>query len=251
MSSKQRQDIMTEGKRYSFTMRGENMTRIETFVAASFAFAITMMVISLGTIPASITEFVEATKQIPAFVASCALIIWIWHTHAKWSRRYGLEDGLSIFLSSSLILLVLIYIYPLRLMMQGLFQTISNGYFPMQLTFTSEWEFRFMFTFYALGFLLLCLNFVALYFYALSQKKTLMLTAHEEFDTQSEIYLWLVAACVCLISLSISLTAQGNLISYSGYIFFALFPLLTGLGFYRGSLRKILIKTIVLNEPQA
>jgi hypothetical protein len=37
-----------------FTMRGESMTRIETFVAASFAFAITMMVISLGTIPDSV-----------------------------------------------------------------------------------------------------------------------------------------------------------------------------------------------------
>jgi|TARA_B100000809_G_scaffold203015_1_gene203974 uncharacterized membrane protein len=35
------------------TMRGENMTRIETFVDAAFAFAFTMLVISIDEIPRS------------------------------------------------------------------------------------------------------------------------------------------------------------------------------------------------------
>jgi uncharacterized membrane protein len=34
-------------------MRGENMTRIETFVDAAFAFAFTMLVISIDEIPRS------------------------------------------------------------------------------------------------------------------------------------------------------------------------------------------------------
>ena len=161
---------MTAPNSYTFKMRGENMTRIETFVAAAFAFAVTMLVISVGTVPATMTEFVEATKQIPAFSASCALIVWIWHTHAVWCRRYGLEDGTTIFLSASLIILVLTYIYPLRLMMQSLFQAISNGFLPMEMEFNNIWEIRFLFAFYAVGFMLLCFNFIALYVYAISKK---------------------------------------------------------------------------------
>jgi hypothetical protein len=233
-----------------FTMRGESMTRIETFVAASFAFAITMMVISLGTIPDSVANFVEACKQIPAFTASCALIIWIWHTHALWSRRYGLEDGPSIILSASLIILVLIYIYPLRLMMQALFQALSHGYFPMSLRFTAFWEVQFMFSFYALGFLLLCANFVALYAYAITQRQSLMLSPHELFDSKTEIFQWLLAALVCVISLVISIIADVNWIGFSGYAFFLLFPFLMSFGIYRGRLRKRLTGQLLQLEQQ-
>ena len=67
-----------------FRMRGESMTRIETFVAAAFAFATTMLVISIGTIPSSIDEFILAVKNIPSFLASSATILWIWHSHANY-----------------------------------------------------------------------------------------------------------------------------------------------------------------------
>lgn len=62
---------------HSFRMRGENMTRIETFVATAFAFAVTMLVISVGTMPETMQEFVHATKQIPGFTSSCTIIAWI------------------------------------------------------------------------------------------------------------------------------------------------------------------------------
>lgn len=233
---------MRDANKYQFTMRGESMTRIETFVAASFAFAITMMVISLGTIPDSMGEFIMATKQIPAFIASCALIIWIWNTHAKWSRRFGLEDGPTIFLSSALIILMLIYIYPLRLMMQGLFYTLSKGFFPTTLVYISGEEARLMFGFYGIGFLLLCLNFIALYCYALKQHKKLQLSKIEVFDSKSEIILWSGAASVSLMSIAISLFSRQ--LSWSGYVFFMLFPIMTGIGFYRGGHRKKLIANL-------
>ena len=48
---------------HPFKMRGENMTRIETFVAAAFAFAVTMLVISVGSVPETMQEFVDSTKN--------------------------------------------------------------------------------------------------------------------------------------------------------------------------------------------
>ena len=226
---------------HPFKMRGESMTRIETFVAAAFAFAVTMLVISVGTVPETMQQFVDATKQIPAFTASCAIIMWIWHTHAMWCRRYGLEDGMTIFLSSSLIILVLTYVYPLRLIMQSLFNTLSHGFFPMELSFKSAWEVRFMFAFYAIGFSLLCLNFIVLYLYAMSKHKLLQLNEFEYFDSQSEVYMWLLGVGVCVASLMLALWLPIGMIGYAGYVLFILFPLLTALRLYRGSRRKRMI----------
>lgn len=237
---------MTDPNTHTFKMRGENMTRIETFVAAAFAFAVTMLVISVGTVPETMQEFVEATKQIPAFSASCAIIMWVWHTHAVWCRRYGLEDGMTIFLSSSLIILVLTYIYPLRLIMQSLFQALSNGYFPMEMKFNFVWEIRFMFAFYAIGFLLLCFNFIALYIYAMSKRQSLELDDIEYFDSQTEVHMWLSGALVCVISLLFSLWLPSRFLGFSGYVFFALFPLLTGIELYRANLRKQMVQVTEL-----
>lgn len=229
---------------HPFKMRGENMTRIETFVAAAFAFAVTMLVISVGAVPETMQGFVDSTKQIPSFSASCALIMWIWHTHAVWCRRYGLEDAITIFLSSSLIILVLTYIYPLRLIMQALFHSLSNGYLPMEMTFNKMWELRFMFAFYAIGFLLLSLNFIALYIYALLKRDILVLDDVEYFDSQTDVYMWMISAGVAVISLLFSLLLPSNLIGFAGYALFALFPLLNGLRYYRGRQRKRIINEI-------
>jgi hypothetical protein len=170
-------------------MRGENMTRIKTFVATAFVFAVTMLVILAGSVLETMQDFVDATK-IYVFTASCAIIMWTWHTHAVWCRRYGLEDGITIFLSSSPIILVLSYIYPLRLIMQSLFQSISNGYFPMEMKFNYVWEVRFMFAFYAIGSFLLCLNFIALYIYAMRNRQQLELDDIEYFGSQTEVYMY-------------------------------------------------------------
>ena len=224
----------------SFRMRGEEMTRIEAFVAAAFAFAVTMLVISLGTIPSTFDEFLEAVKLIPSFAASGAIIFWIWYNHATWCRRYGLEDGPTVVLSGVLIFLVLIYIYPLRLMMQGMFSTFTGGYLPMLMDISSVAELRFMFAFYAIGFLLLCLNFIALLLHAKGCRQALELNDLELFDTQTDIILWSATASVCCLSLITSLVMSGSWVALSGFSYFLLFPVLTWVGFYRGNKRKVL-----------
>lgn len=161
-----------------------------------------------------------------------------------WCRRYGLEDAITIFLSSSLIILVLTYIYPLRLIMQALFHSLSNGYLPMEMTFNKMWELRFMFAFYAIGFLLLSLNFIALYIYALLKRDILVLDDVEYFDSQTDVYMWMISAGVAVISLLFSLLLPSNLIGFAGYALFALFPLLNALRYYRGRQRKRIINEI-------
>ncbi|MDP5134597.1 TMEM175 family protein [Rheinheimera baltica] len=218
---------------HSWTMRGESMTRIETFFAAACAFAVTMVVISVGTIPHTLADLLLATKQIPAFTASFAVITWIWHTHSVWSRRFGLEDTKTVVFSCLLILLVLIYMYPLRIMMQALFAVISDGFLPSLIRLQSEWDVRFIFILFGLGFLLLSINFVALYWHGKRSQLVTALSEYEKYQANTEIIVWLTTSLVCITTLLLSVFLPIRYIGWAGYSYFLLFPLLNGLTWHR------------------
>jgi hypothetical protein len=79
-----------------FRLRGMEITRLETFIDAVFAFAITMLVIAAQQIPDDIETLLAAFKNVPVFVASIIVLGIFCRGHWLWSRRYGLEDGISI-----------------------------------------------------------------------------------------------------------------------------------------------------------
>ena len=108
-------------------LRGHSMTRIETFVDAAFAFSLTLLVISIDEIPRSPAQLVETARDVPAFLLSALLMGQLWLVHVGWSRIFGLEDRITVVLSLAIVMLVLIFVYPLKLMMQsGLFY-FSDG----------------------------------------------------------------------------------------------------------------------------
>ena len=110
-----------------FRLRGIAMTRLETFIDAAFAFAITMLVIATQQIPDDIETLLAAFKNVPAFVASIIVLGIFWRGHWLWSRRYGLEDGVSIFISWAMIVTMLIYIYPLKAIFSSMWFLLSGG----------------------------------------------------------------------------------------------------------------------------
>ena len=67
-------------------LRGEATTRLETFVDAAFAFAFTMLVISIDQIPRSPEELIQLSKDIPSFVLSALPIGSVWIAHSSWSE---------------------------------------------------------------------------------------------------------------------------------------------------------------------
>src|SRR3954463_15233974 len=99
---------------HGFRLRGIQMTRLETFIDAAFAFAITMLVIAGNQIPDNVGALLAAFRNVPAFITSVLVLGIFWRGHWLWSRRYGLEDGASIFISWSMLITILIYIYPLK-----------------------------------------------------------------------------------------------------------------------------------------
>ena len=163
--SKQFVDSCREEK--GFKLRGENMTRMEVFVDASFAFAVTMLIISIDQIPSNIPELIDVTKDIPAFAVSVFQLMWIWHTHSVWSKRFGLEDAWSVFLSVLLIILVLVYIYPLKIMFSGMFAWLSQGFLPSAFELESYTDLRIMFIYFSIGFMAIFMLYSLMYPYFL------------------------------------------------------------------------------------
>ena len=163
-----------------FRMRGLEMTRLEVFIDAAFAFAVTMLVISFDSIPRS------------------------------------------VFISTALLIVVLIYVYPMRIMAGGMFAWFTNDYLPSNFKSITLDQLRDMFIFLGLGFIALCLVFVEMYRYAARLKVELLLSEHELFESRTRAVMWTGAASIGLISVILAITLPRQLVPYSGFAFMLL-----------------------------
>ncbi len=113
--------------------RGGDSTRLEAFVDAAFAFAVTLLVISGDHLPESLADLLQALKNLPAFAASFVMVALFWYAHVRWARRYRMDHAAATLLSLLLVFLVLVYVYPLRLLFGTFFSWITGGWAPMPL----------------------------------------------------------------------------------------------------------------------
>jgi uncharacterized membrane protein len=205
-----------------FRLRGIEMTRLETFIDAGFAFAITMLVIAAQQIPDDIETLLAAFKNVPAFVASIIVLGIFWRGHWLWSRRYGLEDGVSIFISWAMIVTILIYIYPLKAIFSSMWFLLSGGRVGHTLGPHSELQVRALFALFALGFTAIALEMVLLNLRAWQLREPLRLNARERSIALNEVTGWSIPVSVGIISLVLALALPREHIEWSGWIYFSM-----------------------------
>lgn len=213
--------LSTEG---GYKIRGESMTRIEVFSDAAFAFAVTMLVISLSTIPQNYHELLTALQRIPSFAASFAVMMLIWITHRRWSQRFGLDDGISTFLTLALIFVVLVYVYPLKLIMDLMFYAFSQRWFPADFQVSSTAEVAVLLAIFSVGFFLIAVIHFGLYLRAASKAEELCLSELEQLLIRKEILIWVVQAILGLIVALIALFFMSTL-GYLAGIAYGLTPI--------------------------
>jgi hypothetical protein len=220
-----------------FRERGQQVTRLETFVDAAFAFAVSMLVISVGSVPSSIAELQMALRNVPAFAASFALIMVFWHGHEAWSRRYGLDDAVSARISILMVFAVLVFVYPLRILFGGFFSWITGGWLPTPVEIRSIEDLRWFFGSFAVAFGCMGALMTWLTWHADRNAEALALDASERFLTRLELVRWLLIPVVSLVSLAMTLLLQPGVPNWlggmPGMIYFVLHltrPVLTALG---------------------
>lgn len=205
-----------------FRLRGVEMTRLETFIDAAFAFAITMLVIAAQQIPDDIEALLAAFKNVPAFVASVVVIGIFWRGHWLWSRRYGLEDGVSILISWAIIVTILIYMYPLKAIFSSMWFLVSNGRVGHTLGAHSASQVRALFAVFALGFTAIALEVLLLNLRAWQLRNPLRFNAREKLITLYEITGWSVPVGVGMIAFVLALILPREHIAWSGWIYFSM-----------------------------
>ena len=185
--------------------RGEQVTRLETFVDAAFAFAMTLLVVSFDAMPDSFAELYDALRRFPAFLAGFAILALFWHAHHRFSRRFGLEDATIVVASLALVAATLFYVYPLRMVMSAAMGFFTAGWAPSEFKVSSMLEFRLIFVIYGVGFAVLAAIIAWMNLHALRKSAELQLDAAEQLAARSEIASHLVLLGCALLSIAVAL----------------------------------------------
>src|SRR5256714_706837 len=199
------------------------MTRLETFIDAAFAFAITMLVIATQQIPDDIASLLAAFRNVPTFVCSIAVLGIFWRGHWLWSRRYGLEDGVSILISWTMMVTILIFMYPLKAIFGAMWSFLSNGHVGQPFSLhTTEAQARTIFAIYALGLIAIAAEILLLYLRAWQLREPLRLNPREKLLTRGEFAGWSIPVSVGIVSLMLALTLPIEKIAWSGWVYFSM-----------------------------
>lgn len=218
-----------------FRFRGHEVRRIEAFSDAVFAFAVTLLIVSLE-VPKTFTELMITMRGFFAFGVSFILLMLIWYEQNIFFRRYGLHDLTTIFLNSTLMFLVLFYVYPLK------FLTLL---FSNQIYGTSKSVFSIgandlpkLMLIYSLGYVFIYLLFCLMYLHALRKRSQLQLNGPEVFDTRTKLYKNIILIAIGLVSIITTLVLKPESAGIAGFMYFFIGPAFTIFFRYRGVKRK-------------
>jgi hypothetical protein len=227
--------------RDGFRQRGLEMTRIETFTDAAFAFAVSLLVISTQSVPTSYDELISAMLGVPAFALCFLLVMVFWFAHWQWSRRFGLEDMTTIVLSGALVFLVMTYIYPLKFLFSLFVRFYSGGRFSAEFDISGPAELYSIFAIYGFGYAAMAGLIILLNAHALRQREPLGLDALEVFLTRAEIRVWAILGGVGTLSAVLALVTPVSRFVWPGWVYMLLPILMPWFGAKAGRRARLLL----------
>ncbi|MGB9179442.1 MAG: TMEM175 family protein [Pyrinomonadaceae bacterium] len=231
-------------KDIGFRMRGVGeIARIEAFSDAVFAFAVTLLVVSLE-VPKTFGELMETMRGFGAFAICFLLFFFIWFNQYKFFRRYGLEDNYTVWLNAALIFVALFYVYPLKFLFSWLIDGVFGGHREAHLAngtveaIVEGSQITTLMIIYGLGYIAVFSVFILLYLHAYRKRFELELNELEIFDTLGNLQENALNVCVGLISIAIAFFGGPRWAGVSGMTYMLLGVVMSVHGAVMGKRRR-------------
>jgi uncharacterized membrane protein len=226
--------------------RDFEIQRIETFSDGVFAFAVTLLIVSLE-VPKSFEDLLTSMRGFYAFGISFTVLIFIWAEQHRFFRNFGMEDGWTITLNGALLFIVLFYTYPLKFLFTLIFsdQIYGPNKSPMKIT---AHQVPTLMMIYALGFIAIYFIFFLLYLNAYLKSKKMGFTPLRKFDCKTEMYKEIIMISTGLCSLLFSFLLTDESSGIAGFIYMLIPPAITVFYIFRNRIRKKSFPHSVLND---
>ncbi len=217
------------GVERGFRWRGLEVTRIEGFSDAVFAFAVTLLVISLE-VPDTFGELLEKMHGFVAFAISFTLLFVVWYDHYTFFRRYGLKDAATAWLNAALMFVVLFYVYPLKFLFSLLVKLVTRSSLTVHLpggevaNIIEGTQVPTLMIIFGAGMIAVSFIFAALYFRAYRMRRKLDLNAIEVIDTQASIQTHLIYMMIAILSIAIAIVGGPRCAGLAGWSYWLVGP---------------------------
>jgi uncharacterized membrane protein len=204
--------------------QAREITRIEAFSDAVFAFAATLLVVSLE-VPKTFPQLITDLKGFIAFGLAFSALVLIWSVHKGFFKRYGLQDTWTVVLNSCLLFVILFYVYPLKFMSKGIALFIlGGGQGQSEYRIPGTQELASLFAIYGAAFAAVFLCFSLLYLHAYRRSSVLELNADQRNEAIILFRNYLIFAVVGLLSVLTAFSGIGLRWALPGWIYFLLGP---------------------------
>jgi uncharacterized membrane protein len=211
-------------------LRHREPTRLDALIDAIFAFAITLLILWNDRLPNDFASLVALFGSIPSFAVSFGLITLFWWQQVKWSRQHRVDDRFTTVISLALVFVVLIYVFPLRIMFSVFFSWITGGFLPTPFEDTVDINvLGLLFVTYGLAFALMSACICALYWRAWTTRLEHEPTAESAARAAEgrAVYAYFVAVALASVALTgiflLVRVSEGWIFSIAGWLYCLLF----------------------------